>query len=390
MKKSSPYILILNAGSSTVKFSIFSKPDLKQAVGGIVERIGLKNSFFEYKEKGTNPVRIDYPKGVKNHTEAVQLILGEVEMLGLNIDMVGHRVVHGAEEFRKPTHLTPAVVKRIEQYSNLAPLHNPANIAVIRSCFKLLPGVKNMAHFDTAFHATLPPKAYRYSIPKKYYKKYRIRKYGFHGLSHQYVAEEAARRLKKPLSRCNMITCHLGSGCSIAAIKNGQSIDTTMGFTPLEGLTMATRSGDIDPAVVLFLIDKVGLTVSQVDNLLNKESGWKGLSGISSDLREILIAAGYRVPGFRVKHKFTPSQKKDAQLALEAFVYDVQRYIGSYISLLPRTDAIVFTAGVGERNQTVRGLIIRGIRKPKETKVLAIPTNEEYFIAQSADKLFGG
>ncbi|MDD5342397.1 MAG: acetate kinase [Patescibacteria group bacterium] len=386
MKNRPKNILVINSGSATLKFTLFELAGLRERLKGIVERIGLKNSFFEYQAAGQRLVHVNFAPGIRNHTEALRLVLGKIKSFNFGIDIVGHRIVHGGEKLTRPVLISPRILKTIERYSSLAPLHNPANADGVRACLRLLPRIKNIAHFDTAFHSTLKPKAFLYSLPLKYYSKHQIRKYGFHGLSHQYVAEEAAKRLGRPLAKLNLITCHLGSGCSLTAIQNGRSIDTTMGFTPLAGLTMATRSGDIDPGAVFYLLDELGLSLPELKKLLNKESGWQGLSGLSSDLREVLIAAGWLVPGFRARRKFNKIERQRAKQALEVFVYSVQKYLGSYLSLLPRTDAIVFTAGIGERNSTVRRLILQGLRKPKETKVLVIPTSEEYIIARAAAK----
>ncbi|MBU0707205.1 acetate/propionate family kinase [Patescibacteria group bacterium] len=383
MNSKHKYILVINSGSATLKFSLLSSHGLKVKLNGIVERIGLKDSFIQYQEGKLKPVHIDYPKGVISHTNAIHLVLGVIELLGLEVGIVGHRVVHGGKKLTRPMLVNKAILKQIEECSVMAPLHNPANVAGIKACIRLLPGIKNVVHFDTAFHATLKPESYLYALPNKYYTQHNIRKYGFHGLSHQYVAERAALKLKRPLSKLNLITCHLGSGCSLTAIMKGKSIDTTMGFTPLEGLVMATRCGDIDPAIVLYLINQIKLSTQQVQHLLNKESGWKGLSGISSDLREVLIVAGYKVPGFTSKKKYNPKVRQQAKTAIDVLVYRIQKYLGSYLARLPRTDAIVFTAGIGERNSTIRSLVLKGIRLPKETKMLVIPTYEEYIIARA-------
>lgn len=256
-------ILVINCGSSSIKYKLFKMPGEHDIAKGIIEHIA---------ETGSK---------VKDHYTGLKMILGRVR----HVDLVGHRVVHGAEKFKKPILINSAVIRKIKECCELAPLHNPANLAGIMACKKLLPGIKQVAVFDTAFHQTLPDYAYIYGLPYKYYKRFGIRKYGFHGTSHQYVAQEAARRLKKPITQLKIITCHLGNGCSITAIDKGRSIDTSMGFTPLEGLIMGTRCGDIDPALVTYIMHKEKLDISQVENLLNKASGLKGISGISNDMR---------------------------------------------------------------------------------------------------------
>jgi acetate kinase len=302
-----------------------------------------------------------------------------------NILIVGHRVVHGGEEFTKPTLVTAATLKNLAKYDKLSPLHNPANLMGIRACRKLLPRAKNIAVFDTGFYSTLPGYAYTYAIPIDFYKKHAVRRYGFHGISHEYVANEAARILKKPLAKLNLITCHLGSGASVTAIRGGRAVDTSMGFTPLEGLAMSTRSGDLDPAIPLYLIRELKITPQEVDNILNKKSGLFGLSGFA-DMREVLTAAGYKVEGFKSK-KVSVGKKKLSNLALQVFVYRVKKYLGAYGAVLEKVDAIVFTAGIGERNKTVRDLIMKNLKISGQPKVLAIPTNEELMIARKLKNL---
>ncbi len=354
------YILVVNAGSATLKFKVFNFADLKLVREGIVERIGLRNSFIEIgKRKEFKPV--------KNHEQAFSLVISKLNDLKKNIVLVSHRVVHGGEEFTKPILITQNVLHRLKAYNKLAPLHNPVNLSCIAASMRYLKNVPDAAVFDTAFFSTLPRYAFIYALPLKYYKRDKIRRYGFHGISHEYVAMEAAKKIKKPLNKQNLITCHLGSGCSITAIKNGKAIDTSMGFTPLEGLVMSTRSGSIDPAIPLYLIRNLKMKENEVNNLLNKKSGLFGLSGFS-DMREIL------------KRKEKPISK----LTLDIFIYNIKKYVGAYAAILGKVDAIVFTAGIGERSPLIRKLIAQGLPK---YRTLVIPTNEELMIAKKTKNL---
>ena len=374
------YILVINSGSATLKFALFEEGSLKKNASGIVERIGLSGSFAELRIENRESRIVS---AVRNHEVALKLVLNQLsKILNLKseISLIGHRVVHGGEEFTKPMLVTPTVLKKIAKYDKLSPLHNPANLMGIKACFKHLPRAKNIAVFDTGFYSTLPDFAYTYALPIDFYKKQGIRRYGFHGISHEYVAGEAAKILKKPLGKLNLITCHLGSGASVTAIRGGRAVDTSMGFTPLEGLVMSTRSGDLDPAIPLYLIRESKLSPQEVDNILNKKSGLLGLSGFS-DMREVLTAAGYKVTDFKSK-KVSAEKKKLASLALRVFVYRVQKYIAAYAGILGKVDAIIFTAGIGERNKTIRDLIMKDIKIFGRPKVLAIPTNEELMIAR--------
>jgi acetate kinase len=331
-------------------------PGERPVAKGLIEHIG---------EKGSK---------IQSHYAGLKIILGKIS----GVCAVGHRVVHGQELFKKPVAIDKAVIQKIRQCCAIAPLHNPANLAGILACKKLLPGVKQVAVFDTAFHQTLPDYAYIYGLPYEYYKRFGIRKYGFHGTSHQYVAQEAARILKKPLPRLKIITCHLGNGCSVTAIDKGRSIDTSMGFTPLEGLIMGTRCGDIDPALVTYLMRKKRFNIPEIDDILNKESGLKGISGISNDMRIL-------------RSKARQADKR-AKLALDIFVYRIKKYIGAYAAIMGGCDAVVFTAGIGENQKSIRQEICRGIflhleRKPK---ILVIPTDEELMIARQAWRLIEG
>lgn len=307
---------------------------------------------------------------IKDHYAGLKLILNGRR----DIDAIGHRVVHGAQKFKKPVLITTSVIKKIKECCGLAPLHNPANLAGITACKKILPGIKQVAVFDTAFHQTLPEYAHIYGLPYRFYRKLGIRKYGFHGTSHEYVACEAARILKKPLKNLKIISCHLGNGCSITAVKNGVSIDTSMGFTPLEGLVMGTRCGDIDPALVTYIMQKEKLVIPQVERVLNKESGLKGISGISNDMRALLKKS---------------RQNKRAKLAIDIFIYRIRKYIGAYTAIMSGCDCLIFTGGIGENQPAIR----KGISKElfsnliKPPKIVVIPTDEELMIARKTYSL---
>lgn len=380
------YILVFNAGSATLKFKVFYFRSLKEKIAGNFERIGLLHPFLVIGQR-----EWQFRK-VGNHEQALRIILQRLQSIDYGLRLkeivdIGHRVVHGGEKFFKPLVVTPKIWQKIAQYNKLAPLHNPANLAVIRACYKLLPGVKNMAVFDTGFYKDLKPEVFLYALPLRFYTQYHIRRYGFHGISHGYVAKEAAKKLNKPLSKLNLITCHFGNGDSITAIKGGKPIDTTMGFTPLEGLTMGTRSGDLDPSVPLYLIQGLKMKPTQVYNLLNKKSGLLAISGFTSDMREILLASGYKVYDYQSKRKYTKKQKERAKLALSMFIYDIQRYISAYAGLLGKVDTIVFTGGMGERSPVIRRLALEGLRFTKKPKVLIIQTDEELAIAKEVKKL---
>jgi acetate kinase len=349
-------VLVINSGSSSIKYKLFRMPGKKYIVDGIIEHIGEKGS------------------PIHDHYTGLKMILEKID----SVDIVGHRVVHGAEQFKEPVLIDSHVIRKIRQCCSIAPLHNPANLAGILACKKLLPGTKQVAVFDTAFHQTLPTHAYIYGLPYRYYRRYGIRKYGFHGTSHQYVAQEASRILNKPLNRLKIITCHLGNGCSITAVDRGRSVDTSMGFTPLEGLIMGSRCGDIDPALVTYIMRKDNLHIAEIDNILNKASGLQGISGISNDMR--ILCSKDR------------SGNKRATLAIDIFVYRIKKYIGAYITVMHGLDAVVFTGGIGQNQQKIRQKICKGIFEPlkKKPKVLVIPTDEELMIAHSAFKLING
>jgi len=376
-------ILVLNSGSSSLKFSLFNW-QLKKLVSGNLERIGLVDSFLGY-QAGRKQQVFKFKK-IKDHSQALQKVIDLEEIPLAKIKIVGHRVVTGGPKFTETVKVSKSVFVQLKKNDSLAPLHNPPNMMGLAASFRILPQAKNVAVFDTSFHRTLPEQAYTYGLPKKINDKFKIRRYGFHGISHQYVAGQAAQKLKKPLKQTNLITCHLGNGCSICAVRQGKSVDTSMGFTPLEGLVMGTRCGDIDPAIVTFLLKKLRLSPEKIDQLLNKKSGVLGISGISNDLREILVASGIKVKGYQAKRKFSLRQKKNAKLALNIYIYRIKKYISAYYGILGKVDAIVFTAGTGERNPDIRKMVMKDLPFAKKVKVMAIPTNEELLIAQEAKK----
>ena len=388
-------ILVINCGSSSLKYQFLDMNNESVLAKGLVERIGIEGSVLKHEKTGMDKEVIN--ADIKDHEIALKLVMdalvnekyGAIKDLS-EIDAVGHRVVHGGESFAKSVLIDENVMKGIKDCIDLAPLHNPPNITGIRACQKLLPNVKMVAVFDTAFHQTMPESSYIYAIPYEYYEKYRIRRYGFHGTSHLFVSERAAQIMGKNKEDLNIITCHLGNGASVSAIKGGKCIDTSMGLTPLEGLIMGTRSGDMDPAIVTFLMEKEGLSAKEVDNILNKKSGVLGISGVSSDFRDIEEEA--------------EKGNKKAQLALDMFHTRVKKYIGAYAAQLGHVDALVFTAGLGEnsaesREEICKNMDFLGIEidtnvnkvRGKETlistensrvKVYIIPTNEELVIAR--------
>jgi len=343
-------ILVINCGSSSIKYKLFKMPHKKLISKGLIEHIG---------EEGSR---------ITDHYQGLKAILKKID----GVDLVGHRVVHGAEKFKEPVLIDKAVIRKIRQCSALAPLHNPANLAGILACQRLLPGVKQAAVFDTAFHQSLPDYAYIYGLPYQYYERFGIRKYGFHGTSHQYVAHEAARLLEKPIDKLKIITCHLGNGCSITAVDKGKSVDTSMGFTPLEGLVMGTRCGDIDPALVTYLMRREGLSVFQIDDILNRASGLKGISGASNDMR--------------ILEQRAKGGDRRARLAIDVFVYRVRKYIGAYTAVMSGCDVLVFTAGIGENQKGIRDRICRNLFSylKKKPRILIIPTDEELMIARQS------
>lgn len=349
-------VLVINSGSSSIKYKVFSMPLRKPLAKGLIEHIG---------EAGSS---------IQDHYTGLKMVLAKIDP----VVVAGHRVVHGGEKFKRPVVIDASVIKKIKQCSDIAPLHNPANLAGIEACKKLLPHVRQVAVFDTAFYQTLADHVYTYGLPYLYYRKWGIRKYGFHGTSHEFVAHEAAAILKKPINRLNIITCHLGNGCSITAVRRGSAVDTSMGFTPLEGLVMGTRCGDIDPALVTYVMRKEKLDPHRVEEILNKESGLKGISGFSNDMR--LLEARSRNGDARSK------------LAINVFIYRIRKYIGAYTAIMGGCDALVFTAGIGENQKEIRERICEGIfsHLKHKPRVLVVPTDEEYMIAHQAYRLIKG
>lgn len=390
-------VLVINCGSSSLKFQLINAESEEVIAKGLCERIGIEGSKLVYSPAGGEKVTKEVP--MPEHTAAVKLVLEALcdEKIGVvksleEINAVGHRIVHGGEKFAASTLLTDEVIEAIRECNDLAPLHNPANLIGINACRELMPGVPMVGVFDTAFHQTMPQEAYLYGIPYEYYTKYKIRRYGFHGTSHAYVSKKAAEMLGKAYEDCKLIVCHLGNGASVSAVKNGKCVDTSMGLTPLEGLIMGTRSGDLDPAVIEFIANKEGKSIKEIMNILNKESGVLGMSGgLSSDFRDLEEAH---------------AKGDDAGTrALRGFAYRVAKYIGAYMVAMNGVDAICFTAGVGENSAHVRSIIVEkylsfmGIKLDEEAnnkrgedlvisgndqgpRVLVIPTNEELMIAR--------
>jgi acetate kinase len=349
-------VLVLNSGSSSIKFQLIRMEDESLLAKGIVEKIGSSDAIITYQPEAKNKIR--EIREVKNHEVAIEIVLslllhpqhGVIRDKG-EIDGIGHRVVHGGEDFSDSVLITETVKATIRKCIQFAPLHNPHNLKGIEACETLLPGVRQIGVFDTAFHQTLPPKAFIYGLPYILYKKLRIRRYGFHGTSHNYVAHRAADFLKRPMKGLKIITCHLGNGASIAAVDGGRSIDTTMGFTPLEGLVMGTRCGSIDPALVPYIMDREKLGTKEIDSIMNKNSGMLGLTETSNDMREIEQEAA--------------RGSERHQLAIEIYCYHVRKNIGAYMAALGRVDAIVFTGGIGENSRLVRRLVTAGDGQPR-------------------------
>lgn len=353
-------ILVINCGSSSIKYKLFCSIDFSLLAKGNIEKIGEKGVVIK-----------NHHQGVK---EVFTRLLSEKVVSSLSeISVIGHRVVHGGEKFRAPQVITSSVIKQIESCVKLAPLHNPVNLEGIIACKKILPKVVQVAVFDTAFHQTMPEHVYSYAIPRKFYYRYGVRKYGFHGTSHQYVTYETAKILKKPVNNLNIVSCHLGNGCSIVAIKNGESVDSSMGFTPLSGVMMGTRCGDIDVGAVFHLIRKAKLSLDEMDVVLNRKSGLVGVSGVSNDMRVLLEKE---------------NKDKNVKLALDMFKYRILRYIGAYFFALGKVDAICFTAGIGENNPKLVDWFKEKIYAAvsKKVKVLVVPTNEELMIAKLSAK----
>ncbi len=397
-------VLVVNCGSSSIKYQLYNMPEKKVLAKGLAEKIGEATSLLTHRRGGE---KFEIAKPIANHKVGIEMILAcltdaKTGVLAnvKEISAVGHRVVHGGEAYSDAMRIDQDVLSCIEECSDLAPLHNPPNLIGINECRAALPGVPMVAVFDTAFHQTLPRHAYLYALPYEMYEKYRVRKYGFHGTSHAYITHRAAQLLEKPVSETNIITCHLGNGCSMAAVKNGKSVDTTMGFTPLAGLVMGTRSGDIDPAIIPFLVNKPEYAkIADIDKMLNKKSGLLGVSGVSNDMRDLAADAGKSGPDSR------------SQLAIDMFCYRVKSYVGAYMAVLGRVDAVCFMGGIGENGSAVRagclsnlenyGISIdeeknRATMLGKEgdissagakVKVLVIPTDEEGWIAEETFNL---
>ncbi len=393
-------VLVINAGSSSLKYQLIDMTNESVLAKGLCDRIGIENSFIKQSKGDEEAVVIT--KVLKNHKDAIEAVISALtdDKIGViksmnEISAVGHRIVHGGEKFNNSAVINENVMEAVRECIDIAPLHNPPNIVGIEACQQIMPNVPMVGVFDTTFHSTMPEHAYLYAIPYELYQKYGIRKYGFHGTSHKYVSERAAELLGKPLSELKIVTCHLGNGSSICAVNKGKSIDTSMGFTPLQGLAMGTRSGTIDPEVVTFLMEKEDLTVKGVSTLLNKKSGVLGVSGVSSDFRDL--------------HSAADEGNKRAQLALDIFAYGVKKFIGEYIAVMNGVDAIVFTAGIGENNPTIRKMVLEnmdffGVKIDLEknklrgqemdistsdatVRTLVIPTNEELAIARETLRL---
>ena len=390
--------IAINAGSSSLKWQLYQMPEEKVLAKGLIERIGLKDSVSTVKFDGRSEEQV---LDIENHTLAVKILLDDLIRFEIiksydEITGVGHRVVAGGEYFKESTVVEGDVLEKIEELGLLAPLHNPANAAGIRAFKELLPDITSVAVFDTSFHTTMPEKAYRYPLPTKYYTENKVRKYGAHGTSHQYVAQEAAKLLGRSLEELKLITCHIGNGASITAVKGGQSIDTSMGFTPLAGVMMGTRTGDIDPAIIPYLMEHTEdfKTPDDISRILNRESGLQAVSGLSSDMRDVQNGVN--------------EGNHDAILAFEMYVDRIQKHIGQYLAVLNGADAIIFTAGVGENATLVREKVISGISwfgcdvDPEKNvfgvtgdistdaakiRVLVIPTDEELVIARDVERL---
>jgi acetate kinase len=386
--------LVINCGSSSLKFAVISPQTGHCVIEGLAERLGTEQATLSYSHlEQSHSVSLT----ANDHQGAIAAVIEQLTQHNLlsTLTGVGHRVVHGGERFSESVIVNDEILALLEQLNPLAPLHNPVNILGIKAMFKLLPELTQVAVFDTAFHQTLPPHAYLYALPYEYYKNDGVRRYGFHGSSFRYVSQQAAKQLNKPLEESNLLIAHLGNGCSACAVKNGISVDTSMGLTPLEGLAMGTRSGDIDPSIIQFLADRMSLSLNQVMNILNKKSGLLGITGFSNDMREIQQAA--------------EQGNERATLAIEIFAFRVARYLGALAVSLPSIDALVFTGGIGENDRLSRSLIIEHlailgfeldgelnkqngdtmgkISLGDSTTALVIKTNEEWMIAQDTNKL---
>ncbi len=394
-------VLVINAGSSSLKYQLIDMQTQDVIAKGLVERIGLEHSIIKHKPTGKDKAEIEIP--MKDHNEAMAAVIDALthETHGVLKDLssirsVGHRVVHGGEDFKDSTLITDEVIAALKKNIELAPLHNPANLMGIEACQKLMPGVPMVGVFDTAFHGNMPKKAFLYGVAYEAYEKYKVRRYGFHGTSHKYVSARAAEMLGKDVKDLKIITCHLGNGSSVAAVDRGVSVDTSMGFTPLEGLVMGTRSGDLDAAIVPYLMEKMGMSIEQTIGYLNKQSGVWGISGVSSDFRDLWEQAD--------------KGNERAQVALDVFIYRLKKYIGSYAAAMGGVDVVAFAGGIGENDWDVRkgaleGLEFMGIKiddaanhKQRGTeiditaadatvKVLVVPTDEEMMIAKDTYRI---
>ena len=397
-------VLVINAGSSSLKYQLFDMGDERVLAKGICERIGI-DGHIKHVPLVDGKTTFDEGVALPDHAAAIALVMeklmsadcgviGDVSEIGA----VGHRVVHGGEYFSASSLITDEVLKAVEECIPLAPLHNPPNITGITACRAVLGDLPQVAVFDTSFHQTMPAYAATYALPYKYYEEYKVRRYGFHGTSHRYVTERAALMLGKPIEGLKLISCHMGNGSSVAAVRGGKSVDTSMGFTPLPGLPMGTRSGDIDPGIIQFIAEKEGLSIQDILNVLNKKSGMLGLSGVSSDFRDLESAAD--------------GGNERARLALQVFQYSVSKFIGAYAAAMGGVDAVIFTAGIGENGPNTRAGICENLGflglqidpeknqvRGKETdvsapgsaaRVLVIPTNEELVIARDTVKIVAG
>ena len=393
-------VFVLNCGSSSLKYQLIDMKHETVMAKGLIERIGMDGSVLKHTPANANT--IDISTEIPDHKVAIKLVIetlldenhGVIKKLS-EINAVGHRVVHGGERFTDSMLITTEVIKGIEACCEIAPLHNPPNLHGILACMELLPEVPQVAVFDTAFHQTMPKTAFLYGLPYEMYVKYGLRRYGFHGTSHRYVAQKAAEMMGEHMSDLRIITCHLGNGASLTAIKYGRSVDTSMGYTPLEGLIMGTRSGEIDPAIIPFLMEKENMDAQQIDNFLNRRSGILGISGLSSDFRDLEAAAN--------------NGDERSQLAIDVFAYKVKKYIGGYVAAMGGVDAIVFTAGLGENSPFMREKICSGLEylgtridpelnkirgkareisiKRAKTKIFVVPTNEELVIARDTKRI---
>ncbi|MEA4960123.1 acetate kinase [Lutispora sp.] len=393
-------IFVVNCGSSSLKYQLINMKNEEVEAKGLVERIGIPGSVLKHQPANGEKVVIE--EDMPTHKEALKHVIdalmdknyGVIKNMN-EINAVGHRVVHAGEKFAFSVVINDEVVNALKDCIDLAPLHNPPNIIGIEACRQLMPGVPMVGVFDTAFHQTMPKEAFIYALPYELYEKYGVRRYGFHGTSHKYVAQRAASMLNKNIEDLKIVTCHLGNGASVAAVKQGKSVDTSMGFTPLEGLAMGTRCGDIDPAIVKFVMEKENLDLAGIDNLMNKKSGVLGISGVSSDFRDI--------------EEVAEKGNMRADLALKVFAYKVRKYIGAYAAAMGGMDAIVFTAGLGENSASMRAAVCEGLeflgveidneknnvrgkeadvsKADSKVKVLLIPTNEELMIARDTKSL---